>query len=204
MKNAVVLLVASIPMYGCAYYQKVTLLEESEGIKNLSNIEIVDNRDANSRKTHVEINPFCARWYGDEFIAPSKIEYLKHELSTVYDKSSKLKLVIDIYDTVEYCVDAAARSSALASAAAVSAVTSSSVSYGVSGDTGGDYFRLNIVGQANGHDLYYAGEFEYYDLSYVNFPSENKEYRNRIKALFEEAAKYIVSVEESGDSSLKE
>ena len=62
---------------------------------------------------------------------------------------------------------------------------------------GGDYFKLNIVGYVNGKKVSYRSEFIYSDLSFLNFPSENDEYGERIKGLFKGAIEHILTIDKN-------
>ena len=55
-------------------------------------------------------------------------------------------------------------------------------------------FRLILSGTVNGKAFNFRGDFVYSDLDYINFPSENEEYRNRIKELLDQAVEYILSI----------
>lgn len=181
-------------LYGCAYSQNISLLDESEVLYSNDSVIIIDNRDGSSKKTKLNPNPICSRWYGDQFIQPSKLEYLKHALNKSKNQSLNLSLQLDIFDTIEYCGYSTSKGIAIATEAAVFANTGVQSYYPIPEYTGGDFFRLRIAGQVNGTAFLYTGEFDYSDLKYISFPSENKEYSKRINNLFQDSVQHILSV----------
>ncbi len=198
MKNIFTLIVLISFISACAYSQKVTLMDKGELGADINNISIIDNRAEESKTTYFGEFPTCSRWYGDDFIAPTKLSYLKNRIASDSESNQTFEIKINTYETVEYCDDSAKQAAAIATAAAVASVSSGPVTYRIPGLAAGDFFRLKLTGTVNGKAFDYTGEFVYSDLKFLNFPSENKEYTTRIKKLFDEGISYILRVATSG------
>ena len=189
------LIVLSLAMLaGCAYSQKVSLLEPGAKLTSPSGIVVLDMRDKATLKTNLNVNPPCAREYGDEFIAPTKIAYLKHLLGSGGGAEVQMQLKLTRFDTVEYCEASSARSTEVARAAATMSVTGRTQYYRLLPDAKGDVFIVRIAGEVNGKPFDVSRGFDYSNLSFVSFPSENPEYQSRVKGALREAADVILEV----------
>lgn len=178
----------------CAINQSIDLLGDAS-IANTDKIEFVDERDQASTTTRLNTSGVCSRWYGDQFITPSKMDYMHYVLAKEYEGNEEIRITIKELDTIEYCGDTAKRVETIAT---FSAPSRAAHHYKLPHKAGEDYFRLHISGEKNGEPFVYTSDFIYSDLSYLNFPSENPEYINRIENSFAEAAEYILSVSQKG------
>jgi len=109
-----------------------------------------------------------------------------------------IHITITEFDTIEYCNSTAARARGAAAAGVVAGVTKGTVFIPVvpSGDDGGgDYFAVRIVGTINGKPFDVARAFNYSDIHFFSFPSENSEYRGRIHDALEAAVQGILATE---------
>lgn len=164
---------------GCAFRQSVRLDLDPIGEDLVSRIIIEDARDAEARSTRLEGEfGHCARIYGDRFIEPSKLVFLRTLLAERLTPSFQLVVRLERFDTIEHCN----RSQRTAVRGAVSGALR-----GVwfpEDKEGGDDFELRIEGAANGVPFRFSRRFEYNDIGFLNFPSESPEYRRRIGDLF--------------------
>jgi len=176
---------------GCAYHQSLSFVE-SGALKAPDSITISDTRSDWDRETHVGAFP-CVRRYGDDFIAPTKLAYLKHLLASRSTGDAKLALVVSQFETTEYCEASAERGEAIAAGSAVGSLGHGTV-FQVPSKSNGDVFILHLSGSINGESFDVEKGFDYRDLRFLNFPSENGTYRQRVAEVLDEAADEILSI----------
>lgn len=184
---------AVLILVGCAYNQSIDLAQGS-ALQSPASITFDDRRSEPDRKTRINPDEGCARWYGDTFIAPSKQALLRHLLATRASAESALAVVLERFDTVEYCGQSAARVAALAQAAAAAAVTGSTAYYDVPTIPGGDVFVLRVAGSINGKPFDISKGFNYGDVTFSNFPSESPIYRQRVSEVFNAAVDAMLAI----------
>lgn len=199
-KNYVLILIilVSSALSGCAYNEKITLNTKLENKRSIANIQLVDTRDDGERKTRLTARPTCIRDYGDSFIAPSKMEYLSTLLSNHISSREPLKITINTFKTLEHCdksVDSVIRS---AFAGLGYIVISPEKTYP---ENTGNYFELKISGEVNNSSFNFHQAFDYNDLRFLNFPSENIEYSTRASALLDNFVEYLNKLIEKNNNA---
>ena len=173
-------------LVGCAYWQSIRLPVNAVADEALARVVVEDARPPeDDRKTHMGGAGKCARIYGDGFIEPSKIEYLRSNLAERLPPTSKVVIRLERFDSIEHCELTVRRIKRSAQAAAVAGATHGVVvSMGATPTGSGDEFELHIAGTANGVPFQFHRSFDYSDVRFLNFPSDNEEYRARIGKLF--------------------
>lgn len=176
-------LAASVLAVGCVFQQKVTLPEPSAAAPSAGVVvQVVDVRDSSQKATHLSTHPHCIRSYGDDFIAPSKIDYLKRVIESRAAPQSHMNVVIERFETLEYC-------DATASKIVPPSVIKDLLDYMASSEhlSAGNIFVLRVAGKINGTPFDVSKGFEYNDVKYLNFPSESPEYQRRISQALQRA-----------------
>jgi hypothetical protein len=199
MKKALQVFLLLLVFSGCAYNQSVNILGEQESLVASNNIEIIDYRPESEKSTKIDtsIKDAPARRYGDSFIEPNKLDYLHHVLSSKLDSSKKIMVTLTRFDTIEYLPGSIEQNKKLMKnpaavfGGAIGALIASIST--VKEENQGDNLVMILGGTVNGQKFTIYKLFNYSDLSYVNFPSENPEYAHRLKAIIDEAATEILS-----------
>lgn len=180
---------------GCAYTNKVSLVKDVDIENYVSTVTIIDTRTDDEKSTRMEPG---ARWYGDHFIEPNKLDYLKYVVSSKIKSNTPVFLKIKKYDTVEYIPGAYQKTmenlgpAAILGPVGVLAYSASKADVG-SGNKG-DQVVLRLEGDINNKPFSVLKMFSYSDLGYMNFPVENEQYSVRLKALMDEAVNEILFV----------
>ena len=171
---------------GCALQQKVTLAQPPSVASSADvAIQLTDSRDSAQKSTHIEGRPRCVRSYGDDFIAPSKMTYFRQVLESRAKPHTHADLVIDRFETLEYCDKTAGE----VTAAAIAGATH--VYFGA--PTTGNSFQLRVAGKINGTPFEVSRWFSYDDIKFLNFPSETREYRERMEQAVQGAADEVLA-----------
>src|SRR5882672_3675788 len=152
---------------GCVYGQKLELLEPGATLANPPGIVVEDLRDKSTLKSNMNNYP-CWRAYGDTFIAPSKIAYLKHLLGTGSSPATQLQLKLTRFETVEHCEATAARTHEIATAVVVATTTGTPQTYKLLPNAPGDDFVLRIAGEVNGKPFDVTRGFDYSKIAFFN------------------------------------
>jgi hypothetical protein len=172
---------------GCVYSQTVRLPLTPQREEQLARVVIDDARPAaDSRKTWLVGNRRCIRVYGDKYIEPSKIEYLRSLLAERLAPATKLVVRIERYDTIERCELTSKFVQQAGWEAGVAVATKGVVLSGPAAKGPGDDFALQLVGSANGVPFRFRRVFDYSDLKVAGLPSGDAEFRARLERLFGE------------------
>jgi len=105
-----------------------------------------------------------------------------------------LQLTVSRFETLEYCDGTVIRTQPLGLAAVTSEVTGGKVvlPVDVPQDIKGDTFILRLAGSVNSKPFDIFEKFDYDDLSFTSFPSENLEYRTRIQHAIDAAVDQLL------------
>jgi len=191
-----VALAACVAITSCASQQRITLAQPAPVVASTDIIiQIVDLRDTRQRAFHAEGQPHCFRSYGDEFIAPSKVAYFREVLESRSAPHARANLTLSRFETVEFCDATMARVFGIGLAAAVGGVTGGKVALPEHApeSVGGDTFVLRIAGKINDAPFDVSKQFDYRDIKFTNFPSENPDYRKRIYEAIQSAVDEILA-----------
>jgi len=189
---------------GCAYNQSINILEPHESLLTAPALKIIDRRTKADRETHLESDPNCLRRYGDGFIMPDKIAYIKHVIAKRIG-NAPMTVTLDRFDTIEYC-DRSSRRAGVAAMAGVATVVTALTFKEVEiwsyehlpSNEGGDRFFIRLSGELDGRRFDVIRGFDYGDLPFTNFPSENDQYTTRIARAIDVAVDSMLQ----GDSAL--
>jgi hypothetical protein len=180
----------------CATHQRITLETPQGALPAGHAIQLIDLRGNDERQPHLSGRPHCSRSYGDEFIVPSKTEYLREVLEAKSAPGAgETRVTLSKFETVEYCDGTVARTRPSGLAAVTAGVTHGQVlpPSGAPTDVRGDAFELHLAGTINGRAFDVSERFDYDDLKFVNFPEENPEYRKRIEQAIDAAADKLLA-----------
>jgi hypothetical protein len=101
---ALALLLCAAGATSCAYRQKVKLAERAPPEEVLARVVVEDRRPAEEKETRLDTTDgHCARTYGDGFIEPTKVEYLRRLLAERLAPASPVVLRLDRFETIEGC-----------------------------------------------------------------------------------------------------
>jgi len=158
-------------------------------------IEIVDLRPEAERRTHTGKAFSCQRWYGDDTFLPSKLDYLKHLLTSRLPQSETWHVRVERFDVVEHCEDTADRAGAAAATGASYGAGNPTV-YVATGVPGGDSVVVRVVGGVAGRSFDITRRFDYSDLKwkFLELPAASAEYRDRLRKALGEIADEIVEL----------
>jgi hypothetical protein len=195
MKQLCVAIFGSL-LVGCAYNQSISFLDKNGVLLAPESISIDDRRNEEDKKTRLNVNSKCVRWYGDGFISPDKKSYLKHLVATRTSSSATTRITLNRFETVEYCELSAllAAANAASASAGYISTTSKKTRYQIPPGSRGDVFLLRIAGEVNGRPFDITKGFDYSDIRFLSFPSENAEYRKRLEKSLSEAVDEVVEL----------
>jgi hypothetical protein len=180
---------------GCASQQRIALqYPKAESLSGGALLAVVDLRTRQERGFHGGGSPHCYRSYGDDFFAPPKLTYLQHVVETRVPANTKVQLTVSRFETLEYCDGTVARTRPLGIAAVTAEVTGGKVVLpaDVPNAIKGDTFILRISGTINSKPFDISEQFDYDDIAFTSFPSENPEYRMRIQHALDEAVNQLL------------
>jgi hypothetical protein len=172
------LLLLGATTVGCAYSQTMRLPANRPSAAALERVVIEDARPAADKETSViTAGGTCARVYGDKFIEPSKVEYLRGLLAERLAPTAPLVIRLERFDTIERCELYMRRfqQNAIANAGGGRVRLATGP---------GDDFTLQMVGTANGVPFRFRRTFDYSDLGARGMPSDHPKYQARVERLF--------------------
>jgi hypothetical protein len=181
---------------GCGTTMNTVRVPLHEGSQPLtadtSGIHISDLRPEAERKTHGGKTFSCQRWYGDDTFIPTKLEYLKHLLAAQLPPGETLRVDVERFDIIEYCEDTAAKAGA-AAATGASYGSGHPTVYVSNGVPGGDSVLVRVAGRFGADPFDTSRRFDYSDLrwKFMEMPSANAEYRDRLRKALGEIADEI-------------
>jgi hypothetical protein len=98
------LLLAAAASVGCAlHFQSIRLPVSRQSEAMLSRVVIEDVRRPEDKDTFIMGEGRCGRAYGEDFIEPSKVEYLRSFIAERLAPTKKLVIRLERFDTVERC-----------------------------------------------------------------------------------------------------
>lgn len=180
---------------GCASQQQIALQYPKAASLNAgATVEVVDLRSKHEREFQGAGSPHCYRSYGDNFFAPPKIAYLQHVVEIRAPADVKLRLTVSRFETLEYCDGTVVRTQPLGMSAVTAGVTGGRVvlPVDVPKDIKGDTFIVRFSGAINSIPFDISEQFDYDDISFRSFPSENPEYRARIQHAIDSAVDQLL------------
>jgi len=200
MRTANLIVMLAVVLSGCGTTINTLRVPLDEGSQPLtadtSRVDIRDLRPEAERVTHTGKAFTCQRWYGDDTFRPSKLEYLKQLLAARLPPGETLHVVVERFDTIEFCEDTADRAGAAAATGASYGAGNPTV-YVANGVPGGDRVEVRVVGEVRTTDPFdITRRFDYSDLrwKFMELPAANEEYRNRLRKALDEIADEIVSL----------
>lgn len=195
LNKVLVLVFIGIASSGCAYTNKVSLIKDVDIEHYVSNVTITDMRTEDEKSLQIKD---ANRWYGDNYIEPNKLDYLKYVVSSKIKTNAPIFLKIKKYDTIEFNPGSSEKIMNLIGPAAilgpVGVIASAAATSDVGSGNKGDQVVLRLEGDINNKPFSILKSFTYSDLGYMNFPVENEQYAVRLKAIIDEAVIEMVSV----------
>jgi hypothetical protein len=185
------LLLLAATASGCAYSHagSIRLPVSPQSRRALAQVVIEDARRPEDKETYV-MGGKCVRAYGDDFIEPSKVEYLRALLAERLAPQTTLLIKLERFDTIERCQQPSELTGQVALTGARPRAAKGRAPAPPSTDSGED-FTLLLTGSANGVPFRFRRVFDYSDLHYFDFPADSAEYRARIARLFGEFAEAL-------------
>lgn len=186
------ILLLAAALSSCAYSQKMRLRQTQPAAEAAALVAIEDARAAEEKGTRITTEGGCLRSYGDAFVEPSKVEYLRGLLAERLAPTAKLAIRVERFDTLDHCEASSERARRHAMQGALFGVLGVLIAQAV--DSGkaeasvADSFELHLAGAANGRPFTFRRTFEYSGFVSEQFPAENEEFRRRVDGLFHEFA----------------
>ena len=154
-------------------------------------VVVEDARSAAERRPHRGRNIMsCERWFGDDTIVPSKMQFLAGEISHLTRSDMQVHVRVTRFDIVEYCEFVPVGEGT----GATRAVAGSNA--GVHGaPTTGDTVVMRLAGDVNGTPFDLESRFDY-GLMYrfPNPPSSSPEYLGQFRGRLEQLAKDVANI----------
>lgn len=178
----------------------------------LAKIVVEDVRPLEDRESARSTRPKCRRIYGDGFLEPTKVEFLREliaeRLSGRFAGSDKVALRLERFDTVERCDGALNRyrvggwRQAGAGKGAIGKALGDAIARSVEDPDVIDEFALQLVGSLDGVPFVYRGVFEYQDLKIPigARPTGNPVFRERVARLVDQFASLLAKGDPSWNS----
>lgn len=194
---AVVLLVLG---GACSYTQPVHLPVSRQTEAMLARVQLEDARAPERRRQFVQFGQErCVVAAGEDFIAPSKLAYLRSLLAERLAPAQPIRVRIERFDTIERCEKTLAQTPR---SARHEELTETSAGKGRASDgregSSGDDFTLQLAGTLDDRPFQFRRSFDYGDLVFSGSPGGNARYRARIQQLF---AEFIQELRDLGTRS---
>jgi len=132
----------------------------------------------------------CERWFGDDTIVPSKLEYLAARLSQLTRPDMAVHVRLTRFDIVEYC-ELVPVGEGTSATRAVSGSTA-----GVYGaPSTGDTVAMHLSGEVNGMPFDLDSRFDYgLMVRFPHQPSSSPEYLRQFRGRLEQLAKDVANI----------
>lgn len=188
--STIVLLTGAFLLAGCGttiYNLRVLLVENPAGEVTNADARVVieDLRPDNERKAHrgKEIRS-CERWFGDDTLVPSKLEFLARRVSERTRSDMKILIRLKRFDVVEYC-----------ESTPVGGGTGAARTNFTPAPDIGDTVAMHLAGDVNGTPFDLNDRFDYDRLyRFPNLPSSSPQYREQLRTRLDQLVKEISNI----------
>jgi hypothetical protein len=185
--RATALTVVAAALAGCAssiYYLKVPLFEGSaqEPRKPEARVVIEDVRPDEEKRPHrgKDIRS-CERWFGDDTVEPSKLDYLASRVSERTRADMHIHVLLKRFDIVEYCEFVPVGNGTGAATAGFTAAPAI-----------GDTVVMHLAGDVNGVPFDFESRFDYARMyRFPHPPSSSPQYVAQLRGRLDELTKGV-------------
>jgi hypothetical protein len=180
----------------CAYTQPVHLPVSRQSETTLARVQLEDARPSERKRQFVVYGEKrCVVAAGDDFIEPSKLEYLRSLLAERLAPAQPIRIRIERFDTIERCEKTLAKTPRSAPHGELAAAGEGRGRAASGEQPSGDDFTLQLAGSLDGRPFQFRRSFDYGDLDFSGSPGSNARYRARIQQLF---AEFVQELRELG------
>ncbi len=132
----------------------------------------------------------CERWFGDDTLVPSKLEFLSAQISQLTRADMRVHVRLTRFDIVEYCEFVPVGEGTGATRAVAG---SADGVYGA--PTTGDTVVMHLSGEVNGTPFDLDSRFDYgLMVRFPHPPSSSPEYLRQLRGRLEQLAKDVANI----------